>query len=35
MFLAFRDQPIHLPEKFGPDPAHLEYHRTTIFQAAR
>ena len=35
MFLAFRDRPIHLPEKFGPDPAHLEYHRTPICQAAR
>jgi putative restriction endonuclease len=33
MFLTFRDQPIHLPEKFGPLSEHLEYHRTNIYQA--
>jgi putative restriction endonuclease len=34
MFLAFRDRPIHLPEKFRPIPDHLEYHRTNIYQAS-
>jgi predicted restriction endonuclease len=33
MFLAFRDQPIHFPEKFRPNPDHLEYHRANIYQA--
>jgi hypothetical protein len=33
MFIAFRDQPIHLPEKFKPNADHLEYHRTKIYQA--
>src|SRR6202035_783134 len=28
MFLVFRDQPLHLPEKFRPHVDHLEYHRT-------
>jgi hypothetical protein len=31
-FIQFRGQPIRLPEKFQPDPIHLEYHRTTIYQ---
>jgi putative restriction endonuclease len=33
MFIAFRGQPIHLPEKFRPNPEHLEYHKTNIYQA--
>jgi hypothetical protein len=31
MFIAFCDQAIHLPEKFRPNPEHLEYHRTQVF----
>jgi hypothetical protein len=33
LFIAFRGQPIHLPDKFRPGPEHLEYHRTKLFQA--
>jgi hypothetical protein len=32
MFTDFRNKSIHLPEKFTPNPEHLSYHRSTIFQ---
>jgi putative restriction endonuclease len=32
MFIDFRDKSIHLPEKFRPNPEHLSYRRSTIFQ---
>jgi putative restriction endonuclease len=34
MFIAFRDQSLHLPEKFESNPSYLEYHRINIYQAA-
>jgi len=32
MFLRYRDKSIHLPEKFGPEAAFLEYHQRAIFR---
>jgi hypothetical protein len=33
LFLQLRGSSIHRPEKFEPDPLHLEFHRSTIYQA--
>lgn len=34
MFVAYRGQPLHMPDKFSPGNEYLSYHREEVFQSA-